>query len=74
MKDKMPLCAAFVAEMRAAFGADQINPEIRKGMAGEPTFWASENGHEIGTKDTRKGLKLSQMVIDPMPEAGKRCG
>lgn len=64
MKDKMPTCAAFVAECREFFGAESINPEIRKGMHGEPTFYAAENGHVIGTKDARRGIKVSDMVID----------
>lgn len=45
----MPETAAFVDAMRQAFGVDEINGQIRKGMAGDPVFWASENGHEIGT-------------------------
>jgi hypothetical protein len=64
MKDQMPICAAFVAECRELFGAESINPEIRKGMHGEPTFYASENGHELGTKDTRQGLALTHIEIN----------
>lgn len=45
----MPGTAAFIDAMREAFGADMINDQIRKGMKGEPTFYASENGHELGT-------------------------
>ena len=50
LRKSMPLVAAFVDDMREAFGADVINPQIRRGMAGEIGFWASENGVEIGTE------------------------
>lgn len=49
MRTEMPGTAAFIDAMREAFGADMINDQIRKGMKGEPTFYASENGHELGT-------------------------
>jgi hypothetical protein len=45
----MPEIAAFVAEMKAAFGECDIEEAIRRGKAGEPTFYASENGHSVGT-------------------------
>lgn len=49
MRTEMPGTAAFIDAMRDAFGADMINDQIRKGMRGEPTFYAKENGHELGT-------------------------
>lgn len=49
MRDAMPLCAAFIDAMRAEFGDDEINAQIRFGMQGARTFYACENGHEIGT-------------------------
>jgi hypothetical protein len=45
----MPEIAAFVAEMKAAFGEHDIDEAIRRGKAGEPTFYACENGHSVGT-------------------------
>lgn len=53
----MPLCAAFADALRAEFGAAEINAQIRRGMKGEPgLFWASEGGHEVGTRDPREGV------------------
>ena len=46
----MPTVAAWIDDLRQAFGADEINVAIRQGQAGEPAFYAIENGHEIGTK------------------------
>lgn len=50
MREVMPECAAFIDNLRELFGADQIDPSIRAGMAGVPgKFWAREDGNEIGT-------------------------
>lgn len=49
LREQMPETARFIDEMRAAFGADVINPVIAAGMRGEPGFHAREAGHEIGT-------------------------
>ncbi|CAB3746253.1 hypothetical protein [Paraburkholderia humisilvae] len=45
----MPEIAAFVASLKAAFGAPAIDDAIRRGKAGELTFHARENGRTIGT-------------------------
>ncbi|MBB5498637.1 hypothetical protein [Paraburkholderia sp. MM5384-R2] len=45
----MPEIAAFVAGMKAAFGEPEIDEAIRRGKAGEPTFYACENGRTVGT-------------------------
>jgi hypothetical protein len=45
----MPETAAFVADMKSAFGEHEIDEAIRRGKAGEPTFYASENGRSVGT-------------------------
>ncbi|AXF12691.1 hypothetical protein CUJ91_32385 (plasmid) [Paraburkholderia graminis] len=45
----MPEIAAFVAQLKSAFGEQEINEAIRRGKAGEATFYAAENGHTVGT-------------------------
>ncbi|GAB2913834.1 hypothetical protein GCM10027278_38080 [Paralcaligenes ginsengisoli] len=45
----MPGTAAFIDAMRQAFGSEMIDAQIRKGLKGETTFYARENGHELGT-------------------------
>lgn len=62
----MPTVAAWIDDLRAAFGDDQINPQIKAGIAGQPTFWARENGHEIGTRapyDANKAIAMSDTVV-----------
>lgn len=46
----MPEIAAFVAELRRAFGDATIDEAVARGRAGEPTFFASESGRTVGTK------------------------
>jgi len=46
----MPGVTAFIDSMRAAFGKEVIDSIIRRGMRGEPVFFAKENGIEVGTR------------------------
>ncbi|HEX7931850.1 MAG TPA: hypothetical protein VF573_02065 [Paraburkholderia sp.] len=41
--------AAFVSDLKSAFGGQQIDDAIRRSRAGEPTFLARENGRSVGT-------------------------
>lgn len=45
----MPEIAAFVAELKAVFGEQDIDEAVRRGKTGEPTFHAQENGRAVGT-------------------------
>lgn len=49
MREKMPKVAAWIDDLRAAFGAESIDQAIRQGLR-DGTFRASENGHTIGGK------------------------
>lgn len=49
LRSEMPVVAAWIDEMRAAFGVDMVNQQIRRGMNGEQMFHATENGHTVGT-------------------------
>jgi hypothetical protein len=67
LRDEMPQTAAWIDDLRAAFGAAGINAQIKKGMAGLPGFfYASENGHEVGTKATppRCEVSVGDMVLE----------
>ncbi|WP_439646378.1 hypothetical protein [Paraburkholderia kururiensis] len=46
----MPEVAAFVAQLRQAFGDAVIEEAIHRGKAGEPFFFAAENGRTVGTR------------------------
>lgn len=45
----MPTVAAWVDQLRAAFGTEEINAAIRAGQQGKGRFYAVEAGHAIGT-------------------------
>ncbi|MCE2660751.1 MAG: hypothetical protein LW854_21310 [Rubrivivax sp.] len=50
LRHEMPHTAAFIDELRAAFGAEGIDAAIRAGLKGEPDrFHATEAGREVGT-------------------------
>lgn len=53
LRTAMPSVTAFIDSMREAFGKEMIDGQIRKGLKGEPVFHAAENGHAIGTRQTR---------------------
>ena len=46
----MPSTTEFIDSLRDAFGAEAVNPSIKAGIAGEGTFYACENGQEIGSR------------------------
>lgn len=50
MRQAMPTVTAWIDDLRAAFGAEMIDAAIRAGIDGQPTFYAAENGIEIGTR------------------------
>ncbi len=54
----MPKVTELIDALRETFGAAPINAAILAGLDGQPTFWASENGHEIGTQHPDTGLPV----------------
>lgn len=49
LRDEMPVTAWFIDFAREVFGKESVDPQVRKGLNGEPMFHAIENGKEIGT-------------------------
>ncbi len=60
MREQMPVVTALIDGLRAAFGKELIDGQIRKGINGQPTFWASENGHEVGTKAAPMRVEITR--------------
>jgi hypothetical protein len=57
LKEKMPGVAAFLDWACDAFGKESVHGQVREALAGEPVFYASENGYEIGKRPPRgKGI------------------
>jgi hypothetical protein len=67
LREAMPETAAFVDVCRETFGKECVNAMIRIGIEGAQTFYAKENGIEVGTPmpdfDELKGITLDRMVI-----------
>ena len=53
LRESMPIVTAFIDECREVFGKYTINRSIKAGMDGQETFWARENGIEVGTRISR---------------------
>lgn len=65
LRTAMPKVTAWIDDLRAAFGADDINAAIKAGMQGVPGFHAREAGHSVGTPAVARGVEIgaAQMVI-----------
>jgi hypothetical protein len=66
LRSDMPLVTEFIDAVREAFGRQSVDAAIRAGLDGQPSFWASENGLEIGARLPHTGVPVSQMVIGPL--------
>lgn len=49
LRAAMPIVTAFIDDFRAEFG-EPVVMAIKAGMNGQRTFWARENGNEVGTR------------------------
>lgn len=72
LRDEMPQTAAFIDSLRLTFGRLDIDQQIRKGLKGEPTFWAEENGRTIGTKPADGSvISSAHMVFEGVKRASR---
>lgn len=64
----MPQVSAIIDELCEAFGKDSIHGQIRRGIQGEPVFYAAENGYEVGVRsvggDAVMFDPVSQCAVD----------
>ena len=68
MRAKMPICAAFVDDLREAFGVEDITNVIKRGLRPEASpehrVLFSESGHVLGLPAPEGvGVTAAQMVI-----------
>lgn len=68
LQNAMPRVSEFIHALRENpfFGTKTVNDAIRAGLRGQPTFWASEGGHEIGTRspvDPDRNVCLTEMQV-----------
>lgn len=50
LRQKMPEIADWLDAMVEVFGKESVHGQVRRGLAGEPMFYAEENGHTVGTR------------------------
>lgn len=80
MRAKMPGCAAFVDALREAFGADEINNVIKRGLRPEAKpeqrVHFAEAGHELGRAAGVLGVEVSPALpvalSAPVAKRGRR--
>jgi predicted AlkP superfamily pyrophosphatase or phosphodiesterase len=70
LREEMPLTAAWIDSMREAFGVENINAQIKRGINGGQAFHAVENGVEVGTAFKHDGNWVTAYV-PPKPVAAK---
>ena len=71
----MPLVTSFIDDLRGAFGCDEIDEAIRRGLRGEGVFWASEGGVEVGSCGERRNeVKGSDLVLSHFHEVEDKRG
>ena len=64
---QFPFAKARADELRAVFGAEGIDAEIRKG-----NYYINENGVERGKRWTGPTVSAADMVLTPMPRIDKK--
>jgi hypothetical protein len=80
MRAKMPRCAAFVDDLRLAFGAEEINNVIKRGLRPEAKpehrVHFSEAGHVLGRPAGVMGVEVSPALpvelSAPVSKRGRR--
>lgn len=77
LRQQMPTVAAWIDDLRAAFGKELIDIAIRAGLDGQQTFYASEGGQQVGTPipyAAEKAVSLAEIHLGPMnqPDLRKR--
>ena len=68
MRQAMPFTASIIDDFRANWPEAGIEQAVRAGIAGQKTFHAIENGHEVGTPipyNPTKAVRLSDIGWAP---------
>lgn len=50
LREAMPCTATFIDDCRDVFGVDGVNAAIKAGISGDGSFYAKENGVEVGSR------------------------
>lgn len=74
----MPLVTEFLDALRDNhfYSRHQINDSIKAGLDGQPVFWASEGGLEVGTRfqiDPEKAVCVGDMQLGDLHPVKKEA-
>ena len=69
LRQRMPKTAEFVDACREAFGAEAVDRALRNAIAGGSDFYATENGHSIGTPLPAPGARFTADRLYLKPKA-----
>ena len=72
LRQTMPFTTAIIDDFRLEFPEAEIEKSVRAGIDGQPTFYAKENGHSVGTPlpyDATKAVSLTDVCIGPLNRA-----
>ena len=71
----MPTVAAWIDDLRAAFGAEVIDAAIRGAVRdGRATFFAAEAGHQLGTPATLPDRERCVSVgVEQLAKGSRPC-
>jgi len=68
MREGMPVVSAWIDDLRLAFGKEGVTLWVRQGLQ-DGTFYATENGHEIGRRaEPENAISMAEMVLTPVEE------
>jgi hypothetical protein len=71
MRDTMPTVAAWIDELRQAFGTENVDAWIRVGLK-QGGFYAEEGGASVGTPMDWSGYRVAACVPEPVKQERKR--
>lgn len=77
MRTKMPRCAAFVDALREAFGVDEINSVIKRGLRSDAKpshqVYFAEASNELGHRPRNPSAGVMPVLPVPLPpKRGRR--
>lgn len=63
LREQMPETAAFLDDLRAVFGKESIDAQVRRALSGAPGFWAME-GRRLGVRMTEHTCEVYRDEYD----------
>ena len=75
LRQATPWVTSIIDDFRDNWPESGIVESVKAGIDGQPTFWAKENGQEIGTRAphvAERAVALSDTIIGPLNATAAR--